>query len=84
MKTYGQLIKDLKEKDEIEMLDLIPLKDLLLGLENVRKDKECKEMKTPYLKAEILIPHNVATSIPTFINSKWRVAILFLKLKEEK
>lgn len=88
MKNNGE-VKSLKEfKQEIDMDKkveesfLFPLGDLLLQLKLVEKDK--RRLKTPYLKAEIIIPHKVATSIKEYFNSGWKLCILGVKTADGK
>lgn len=71
----------LNDDREVESFFIKPLKSLLLKLKLVEKDKE---IPTPYVKAEIVIPREIATSVGKAINSDTKMALLCIKFKDTK
>lgn len=68
-------------KDEVETHFLVPINDLLLGVKLVEKDN--RKVKKPYVSIELLIPHDIAMSVPSFLKSEWKLALLGLKIKNK-
>lgn len=64
---------------EVESWFIKPIKSLLLTLKLVEKDKD---IPTPYVKAEIIIPREIATSVGGVINSDVKLAVIGVKFKK--
>lgn len=67
-------------KEEVEAHFLMPINDLLLGVKLVEKDS--RKIKKPYVSIELVVPHDIAISVPQFLKSEWKLALFGLKIKK--
>lgn len=89
LETEGENItlKEFDEQFKVKEVDkhfIIPINNLLLQLKLVEKDKDRKNVTTPYIKAEILIPYEVGRSVASVLSSDWKLALLGIKFKKKK
>lgn len=70
----------LKDHKKIKIINFYSVTDVLLSLKNVTVDKSRINVKTPYLKAEILIPF--AKNINEFYNLKSKFVFMELIYKK--
>ncbi|MEK6879556.1 MAG: hypothetical protein AABY22_08115 [Nanoarchaeota archaeon] len=75
--------EQLKEMN-VEEWFVVSINDLLLSVKLVEKDKDRKNIKTPYVKIELLVPHDIAVSVPQFLKSDYRLALFGFKVKDKE
>ena len=78
LKQISEALDSSLSDSEVESFFIKPLKSVLLKLKLVEKDKD---IPTPYVKAEIVIPREIATSVGGVINSDTKLALLCIKFK---
>jgi hypothetical protein len=82
-----QTVKDMElEFDKNKQVDksfIIPIKDVLLSMKLVEKDKDRKDL-TPYITIEIVIPKEVGKTIGEVMNSEWKLGLIGIKNKKVK
>ena len=81
MTTLKELEKQYKENKEIDKVFLLSINDILLELKLVEKDKD-RKVPTPYVKAEIVIPHDIGKNIKEVLTSEWKLVLLGVKYKK--
>jgi hypothetical protein len=78
--------EELKNDSKVDRHFLIPINDILLSVKTVERDKD-RTVKTPYCKVELLIPHQVATTLPDLLKSDWKLGLIgirFIEMIKEK
>ena len=78
--TLKEQLKTLKLDKSIKKQFLVPIRQIILGMKLVRRDK--RNIPVPYVKIEILIPHEIGTNIPQVLNSKWKLGLIGIIEKE--
>ena len=82
MQNTKDMELDLDKSKEVERHFILPLKDVLLGMKLIEKDKE-RKVPVPYVKVEIYIPQEVGKTIGEVLKSDWRLALKGIKYKKK-
>lgn len=80
-KTVNEMEKEFDKSKDIDKFFITPL--TLLKLTMVKKDN-LRNVKEPYVKAEIFIPQEVGKTVAEVISSKWTMALLGIKYERKK
>jgi hypothetical protein len=56
---------------------------LMLELKLVEKDKN-RNVPTPYVALTMVVPPDIAKTIPELMTSNWRLALFGVKIKDDK
>lgn len=80
--TLNQMGAEIDKDKTVEKHFLVPINSLLLKLTLVQKDTDRKNVKAPYVKAEILIPKEIGKTVPEVMNSDWKLLLMGVKQKK--